>query len=272
MSLNQETNPLLQIQFRIPFDRIRAEHVEPAVEELLRDARAKLEVLAADPGPRTFENTMLAYEAITERLEYAMGVVRHLESVATYPELRTAFNAVQPAVSEFQSTILLHEGLWKTVQRYAQTDEAKSLTGTQLRFLKKTMDDFRRHGAELDAAGKARLAEIDVELSLQTTRFAEHVLDATNLFELVIGDEAKLSGLPPSAVAAARQSAEAKQIAGWRFTLQAPSYVPLLTYLDDAGIREQVYHASSVRATSGELDNRGIVTRILELRREKAQI
>jgi oligopeptidase A len=272
MSPNQETNPLLEIQFRIPFDHIRAEHVEPAVEELLRDARVKLEDLAADPSPRTFENTMLAFEGITERLEYAMSVVRHLESVATYPALRAAYNAVQPAVSAFQSSILLHEGLWKTLQRYAETEEAKSLTGTRRRFLHKTLDDFRRQGAGLDAAGKARLAEIDVEVSTLTTRFAEHVLDSTNAFELVISDEAKLRGLPPGAIAAARQSAEGKQIPGWRFTLQAPSYLPLMTYLDDAAIREQVHRAYNVRATAGELDNRGLVTRILELRREKAQL
>jgi oligopeptidase A len=272
MSANQESNPLLEIHFRIPFDRIRSEHVEPAVEELLRDAQAKLEDLAADPGPRTFANTMLAYEALTERLEFAMSVVRHLESVATYPELRAAFNAVQPAVSAFQSSILLHAGLWKTLQRYALTDEAKGLTGTRRRFLDKTMDDFRRHGAELDPDGKARLAEIDVELSTLTTRFGEHVLDSTNAFELVITDEAKLRGLPPSAIAAARQSAESKQIEGWRFTLQAPSYLPLIMYLDDAEIREQVYHANSVRATAGDLDNRGIIPRTLELRREKAQL
>src|SRR6266481_4753436 len=141
MSSLQESNPLLEIQFRIAFDRIRAEHVEPAIAELLRDARAKLEALAADAEPRTFENTMLAYEAITERLEYAMGIVRHLESVATYPEIRAALNAVQPSVSAFESSILLHEGLWKTVQRYARMEEAQNLTGTRLRFLKKTMDD-----------------------------------------------------------------------------------------------------------------------------------
>src|SRR5258708_14217786 len=158
MSPNQESNPLLEIQFRIPFDRIRATHVEPAVEELLRDAREKLETLAGDAGPRTFDNTMLAYEAITERLEYAMSVIRHLESVATYPELRAAFNAVQPAVSEFQSNILLHEGLWNTIQRYETTTEAKNLTGTRRRFLEKTIDDFKRHGAGLDPAGKVRLA------------------------------------------------------------------------------------------------------------------
>src|SRR5579863_3152689 len=116
MSSVHESNPLLEIQFQIPFDRIRAEHVEPAVDELLRDARQKLEKLGSATGPGSFDETMLAYEAITERLEYAMGVVRHLESVATYPELRAAFNAVQGPVSEFQSSILLHEGLWKTLQ------------------------------------------------------------------------------------------------------------------------------------------------------------
>jgi len=117
-----------------------------------------------------------------------------------------------------------------------------------------------------------RRGEIDVELTKVTTRFSEHVLDSTNAFELVISDEAQLAGLPESAKAAAKQSAEAKGVAGWRFTLQAPSYIPLLTYLDDASIREHVYHALSVRATSGDLDNRELLTRILELRREKAQL
>jgi len=153
MSPLQEPNPLLEIQFLIPFDRIRAAHVEPAVEKLLRDAREKLESLAASHGPRTFENTMLAYESMTERLEYAMSLVRHLEGVATYPELRAAYHAVQPAVSAFQAGILLHEGLWTVLQQYAATEEAQNLTGTRRRFLQKTIDDFRRHGAGLDAAG-----------------------------------------------------------------------------------------------------------------------
>src|SRR5438105_2586446 len=118
------SNPLLEIQYRIPFDLIRAPHVEPAIEELLRDARQQLDALASDAGARTFENTLTAYEAITERLEYAMAVVRHLESVTTYPELRAAFNAVQGPVSEFASSILLNEGLWKVLQRYAATDDA----------------------------------------------------------------------------------------------------------------------------------------------------
>ncbi|MEO7653656.1 MAG: M3 family metallopeptidase [Bryobacteraceae bacterium] len=267
-----ETNPLLKIDFRIPFDRIRAEHVETATAELLEDARGKLEALAAEDTPRAFENTMLAYEAITERLDYALAVVRHLESVATYPELRAAYNAIQAPVSAFYSSIPMHAGLWKLLQRYGATKEAKNLTGTRRRFLRKTIDNFRRHGAELDPAGKERLAEIDVELATLTTKFSENVLDATNVFELVIEDEAKLAGLPPSAIDAARQSAELKGIAGWRFTLQSPSYIAVMTYLDDAGIREMFYRAFATRAASGQFDNSAVLPRILALRRAKATL
>src|SRR6266849_605548 len=98
-----ENNPLLWPLFRIPFDQIRAEHVEPAVAELLRDARERLDALTSDPGLRTFANTMHALDRLTERLEFAMSITRHLEGVATTPELRAAYNAVQPEVSAFYS-------------------------------------------------------------------------------------------------------------------------------------------------------------------------
>jgi oligopeptidase A len=140
------------------------------------------------------------------------------------------------------------------------------------RFLTKTIDSFKRHGAELDPAGKARLKEIDVELTELTTKFSEHVLDSTNAYELVLTDEQKLTGLPPAAVAAARASAEAKGKTGWRFTLQAPSYLALMTYLDDAAIREQVWRAYNTRATSADYDNRPLLVKILELRNEKARL
>jgi oligopeptidase A len=272
MSVNTETNPLLEINFQIPFDRIRAEHVEPAVNHLLTDAQSRLEAIAKVPPPRTFGNTMQALDGMTEPLDFAMSVVKHLESVATYPELRAAYNAVQPQVSAFYSGIPLNEGLWKAVQQYAASTEAQSLSGTRRRYLTKTLEDFRRHGAELGPAGKARLEALDVELSKLTTKFGENVLDSTNEFELVVTEEAKLAGLPPTAIAAARASAESKGVKGWRFTLQAPSYIALMTYLDDAAIREQVYRAHSTRATAGNHDNRQIIGRILQLRRERATL
>ena len=259
-------NPLLEISFRVPFDKIQAAQVEPAIDELLADAARRLTETIADPHP------LHALDTMTERLEYAMSVIRHLESVATTPELRAAFNAVQPKVSAFYSSLPLNEDLWKAIQRYAATDEAKALTGTMKRYLAKTVDSFKRHGAELPPEGKARLKEIDVALTEVTTKFSENVLDSTNAYELIITDEKQLAGLPPAAVAAARASAESKEKTGWRFTLHGPSYIALMTYLDDAVIREQVWQAYNTRATVAPHDNRPLLAKILELRKEKARL
>jgi oligopeptidase A len=260
------------VEFRIPFDRIRAEHVQPAATQLLSETRSRLAALAAPDGVRTFDSTMRALDDLTEPLDWAMAVVRHLESVATYPDLRAAFNAAQPEVSAFYSGIPLNAGLWNNVKAFAATPEAAALSGERWRFLHKTVDTFRRHGADLDPAGKKRLEEIDVELTQITTKFAENVLDSTNAFELVLTKESDLAGLPPTAVASARESAQRKGLDGWRFTLQAPDYTAVMTYLDDAAVRRQVYEAFAVRATKGERDNRPIIVRILELRREKAAL
>ena len=221
-------NPLLEISFRVPFDQIQAAQVEPAIDELLADAARRLAETIASPRP------LHALDTMTERLEYAMNVVRHLESVATTPELRAAFNAVQPKVSAFYSSLPLNEDLWNAIKRYAATAEGQALTGAMKRYLTKTIDSFKRHGADLPPAGKARLKEIDVALTEATTKFSENVLDSTNAYELLLTDEKQLAGLPPAAVSAARAAAESKGKAGWRFTLHGPSYVALMTYLDDA--------------------------------------
>ena len=176
--------------------------------------KRSVDALASDSGPRTYANTMQVLDDFTNRLEYAMNIVRHLEGVATTPELRAAYNAVQPKVAAFYSSLPLNEGLWNVIKRYSLTDEAKSLVGARARFLKKTVDNFRRHGADLDADGKARLKELDIQLAQITTKFSQNVLDATNDFDLVIKDEKQLAGLPPSATGAARQSAESKGVAG----------------------------------------------------------
>jgi oligopeptidase A len=195
-----------------------------------------------------------------------------MESVCTYPQLRAAYNAVQPEVSLYYTNIVLDPGIWRILKEYSATDEAKSLTGVRARFLKKTMDAFRRSGADLNDEGKKRLQVIEVELAQVTTKFAENVLDATNAFELIIPDEAGIAGLPPSAVEAARESARAKGMEGWRFTLQAPSYTAVLTYMDSRATRETMYRSYTTRATEGAHDNRGLLVRILELRRIKAHL
>lgn len=265
-------NPLSEIQFEVPFDLIRAEHVEDAIDHHLKHARLLLDALADSDEKPSYANTLEALERLGERLDFAMGVVQHLESVATYPELRAAYNSVRPRVSEFSSSIPLNEGVWKRIRAFSDSAEAHALNPTRTRFLKKTMDDFRRSGAELKSVEKKCLLEIDVGLAKVSTKFAENVLDATNAFELMIEEREQLAGLPSTAIAAARESAEQKDKPGWRFTLQAPSFMAVMTYLDDETVREKMYRAYSRRAWQDSFDNTGNIARILHLRRQRASL
>src|SRR5690606_2500419 len=223
-------------------------------------------------APRTYENTMHAYDNATEPLERAMGMVRHLESVASTPELREAYNAVRPDVSTVYAGIPLRPKLYAAIKAFAETAEAKALTGAKARYLKKTLDDFRKSGAELDDAGKDRLRAISREMADLTSKFSQNVVDATSAFELLVENEADLAGLPPSAIEAARADAEAKGKSGYRFTLQGPSLIAVLTYLDNRDVREKVWIAYNTRAASGELNNEPLILKILELRNEHAKL
>jgi oligopeptidase A len=265
-------NPLIQLGFEIPFDQIEAAQVEPATDELLARSRVAVDGIVTNEAPRSYANTLNALEEATEMLERTSTVVGHLESVASSDALRAAYNATHPKVSAFWSELAMNDGLYRAVRAFAQTEEAAALPATEKRFLKKTLDDFRRHGAELGPEDKAKLQEIEIELTKLTTEFSQNVLDETNAFELLISDESKLAGLPDSAKQAAAENARAKGLGGWRFTLHAPSMIPVLTYLDDASIREHVWRAYNARAVSGERDNRKVIARVLELRRAKAKL
>ncbi|HEY3667391.1 MAG TPA: M3 family peptidase, partial [Polyangiaceae bacterium] len=218
-------NPLLSPTFPIPFDAIRESHMEPAVRTLLAECNAAIDAVAASQGPYTYESTLGALERASEKLELAMSLIEHLESVATTPALREAYNAVLPDVSALWSSIPLNPGLWHALDEFSKTAEAAALEPVRRRFLDKTLADFRRSGAQLEHDKKERLKAIDRELSLITTRFSQNVLDSSNDFEIVIEDEAALSGLPESAKAAAKDSAVQKGKAGYRFSLQAPSMI-----------------------------------------------
>lgn len=266
------SNPLLQVHFDVPFAALRPEHVTEAIPALLIEARAAIDAIAAHPGPRVYEATLEALDRATEPLEWAMDVVGHLESVATTPELRAAYNAVQPEVAAFEASIPLHAGLWTAVRDLAESPGMQTASPAQQRRCQKALADFRRHGAELSPEDKSRLSAIEVALSKATTTFAQNVLDSTHAFSLQVEDPTDLAGLPASAIAAARQSAAAKGQSGWRFTLQAPSYIPAMTHLRHAGIREALYRAYQTRATAAPHDNRPLVREILRLRAEKAAL
>lgn len=267
-----DNNPLLNIPFAIPFDQIDAAHVGPAAKALLAEAAANIQSVVDVKGPRTYANTFAAMDDATEGLELAMTVVGHLESVVNSPELREAYNEVQPEVSAFYSTIPLDAGLYAALKEFSKTEEGLGLTGAKRRFVDNTLADFKRQGAELGPDGKARLEQISRSLAEHTSKYSQNLLDSTNAFELIVTDEAQLAGLPGSAKAAARQSAEEKGKEGWRFTLQAPSVIPVMSYLDDRGIREKVYRAYNTRATESGRANPEQIVEILKLRREQSDL
>lgn len=262
-------NPLLRPTRPLPFDRVLPEHVIPAIEQLITESQQALDAIA-EQNDLSYDGTFGALERASEDLEIAMGMVEHLESVSTSSALREAYNAVQPQVSAFYSGIILHAGLYQALSASAQTLDQAQLSPLMQRHVRKTLEDFRRHGAELDPADKARLKEIDQELSEKTTRYGQNVLDGTNAFELYVEKE-RLQGLPDFAIAAARQSAKEKGKDGYRLTLQAPSVIPVLTYADDRELRRTIHFAFNSRGR-GKFDNLKLVRDILRLRKARAQL
>lgn len=265
-------NPLLNRDFHIPFDQIRAEHIEPGVREALAHAEQELKSLTGYVQTRTFDNTLGALDRLTEKLGRVVGTAYHLNSVNSTPEIRQAFNAVLPEFSAFYAKLPLNDKLWQAVRSYADTPEAKALTGVYQRHLEKTLDDFIRNGANLPPKDKTRIEAIQTELSQLQTQFSEHVLDATNQYELIVVDESQLAGLPENAKKQARADAQAHGKEGWRFGLQVPSFLPFMKHIENRALRETMYHNYSNRASEGELDNKPLIDKILALRRELAQL
>lgn len=265
-------NPLLLPQHPLPFDQIEAVHVEPALVALVEQAQGRIAAISADTAPATWENTLQLLEDATLPLEVTGGIVEHLESIATTPALRAAYNATLPLVTAFWTSIALDAGLYARIRELSSSPDCSKLDPVRLRLLTKTVDEFRRHGAELDEPGKAKLRAFDEELSRLTAQFSQNVLDATNAFEYVTSEVGALSGLPESALTEARQSAMSKGQSGYRFTLHAPSLLAVLTYADDADLRERLWVANDMRCRQGPFDNSRLVVKILELRRQKAAL
>jgi oligopeptidase A len=270
--MTTQANPLLSDQFRIPFHLIRAEHVEPGIRQALSEAQEGIEAIAADPDPPSWQNTLQRLDRVVERLARRVTPASHLVSVAETPELRAAYNAILPEISAFWSRLPLHEGLWKRLKAYADSERSSTLQGLQRRHLDKTVQDFRRAGAELAPEGKKRLEDLRVELAKLQQRFSENVLDATAEYELLVEDEARLAGVPASARKRARAKAEDKGEKGWLLTLDAPSVEPILKYCEDRELRREIQTAYTARCRGGEYDNRPLIARILRLREELAKI
>jgi len=267
-----QQNPLVDIPFSIPFPELKADQIEPAVDTLIARSDKRISELEALATAPTFETFIEPLERASEELELTASVVSHLESVNSYPEWRAAYSAIQQPLSLFSSRVTLSEPLFKLLKAFATSEQMDSLTPVEKRYVNKLLDDFKRQGAELSPEQKERLKAIDVELAEVTNRFSQNTLDATNQPQWVFADAQKLQGLPPTALEGAAQSAQDKGLTGYRLTLHGPSYVATLTYLEDSSLREEIYRAYVTRASSGATDNAPHLLRIMELRRERAEL
>ncbi len=267
-----ETNPILVGGFRVPFDAIEAEHVQPGVERALADAQAEIDAISSDRGIPTWADTVARLDRAVERLAERITPVTHLMAVAETPALREAYNEVLPQISAFWSRLPLNEALWERVKAYADTDEARGLRGLRRRHLDKTVRDFERAGADLPPDAKKRLEQARVELAQLQQTFSENVLDATAAFELLVEDESRLEGVPEAPKRRARARARERGKKGWLLTLDYPSVEPILKYCRDRELRREILIAFSTRCRDGQHDNRGIIARILRLRDESAEI
>ncbi len=268
-------NAFLDSSFHIRWSELKPEAVAPGISAALADAQAAIDEIARlDAARVTFENTFLALERATEALTVAWGKVTHLQAVADCPPLREAHNAMLPKVTAFYAAIPLNAPLWSRLKAFAQSPVAAQVQGVRRRFLDETVRDFTQAGADLPAEQRARLEALQGELAQLTQKYSENVLDATNAWQLIVppGDEARLAGLPAHAKAAARRSAEAKGLEGWRFTLHMPSLEPLLTYATDEALRREAWTASAAVGAQAPHDNTPLIRRILALRAEKAAL
>jgi len=272
-ALHPSGNPLLDFSGLPRFAEIRPEHVSPAVEALLAQARAAVAV--AESAAPSWEAFISPLEDAHERLGRAWGQVSHLHGVMDTPPLREAYNTNLPKISQYWTELGQNLKLFAKYHALKNAPAYAGLTAARRRVVDNALRDFKLSGAELDATQKLRFAAIQEELSKLGAKFSENLLDATNAWSIAVEEEKRLAGIPADALQAAREAAQKDGRAGWKFTLHMPSYFPVLQYADDRALRETLYRASATRASEfgkPEWDNTALITRILALRREAAQL
>ena len=269
------TNPLLDFNGLPRFATIRTEHITPAVEALLTENRALIKRLTATSVAATWEGFVAPLEDANERLGRAWGVVGHLHGVLDSPELREAYNANQPGIVQYWTELGQNLALFEKYKALRASAEFASLNGQQQKIIDNEIRDFRLSGAELSEEKKQRYAQIMDELARLSTKFSENVLDATNAFSTTVEDLADVAGIPEDSLEPAAQAAQKAGAKGWKFTLHAPSYMPVMQYADNRDLRARIYRAHVTRASEfGKLDwdNTPLIAQILKLRNEAAQL
>lgn len=270
------TNPLLDFSGLPKFNVIQPNHVTPAIDALLTDAQAQIDQLVKMRAHPTWQNFVRPLFDATEKLGRVWGQVQHLHSVVDTAALREVYNENLPKLSTFWTALGQNEGLLKQFRKLRQSPKFEQLNLVQQKVVENELRDFRLGGAELPDAQKQRFMEIQANLATLGAKFGEHVLDATNQYQMFIEKEADLAGLPADVIAASKALAVALEKPNtWVFTLHAPSYIPFMQYAEARRLREQLYKAYVTRASefgAPELDNSHIILDTLPLRHEEAQL
>ncbi len=270
-------HPFLHSKRPIDWTSLKTENLVPDIKTAITGAEHGLDLIEQLPLEECdYQRVIVEMEEAVRILTESWSLARHLSSVRTSPDYRKAYNEVLPEVSDFFSGLCLREKLWERVQRVSEKGPLPT-DPVELRHLKETRRDFEDAGAKLDAEGKGRLRVLEAKLASTTQKFTENVLDSTEAWELVITDRARLEGLPGSALLAARENAKenghgSDDSPAWRFSLQAPSYLPILQHAHSEELRREVWEAATRIGNDGKHENLPLVVEILRLRREKVEL
>jgi len=269
------SNPLLEMTGLPPFSRITPDLVEPAIDNLLQHNRTQIQRLLESRQDYTWENLVEPLERLEDRLSRVWSPVSHMNSVVNNEQMRAAYNACLPKLSDYATELGQNTALCNAYQQVAQHQER--LDASQRKLLDNALRDFHLSGVDLPEEKKRRFKEISQELSRLTSKYEENLLDATHAWSKLNTDEAELAGLPNSAKALAKQTATQREQEGYLLTLEFPSYLPVMSYADNRELRREVYQAYATRASdqgphAGQWDNSEIMEQILALRHEQAQL
>ncbi|MBC7756434.1 MAG: M3 family metallopeptidase, partial [Bdellovibrio sp.] len=269
------SNPLLHFSGLPKFNEINSAHVSPALDTLLNEGKQTIEALATSADAPTWQNFALKLEDLDEKVSRAWSQVGHLNAVVNSPELREAYNANLAKLTDFYSDLSQDERLYAKYKAIHASAAFAKLNQAQQKIIANEVRDFKLGGAELSPKQKIRFKAISEELSKLASKFEENVLDTTNEYALYVQDKAELAGIPDDVLETALEAAKVDSKEGFKFTLHFPSYLPALQYADNRALREKLYRAYATRASEfgkPEFDNTPIITQLLKLKQEEAQM
>ncbi|WP_298394222.1 M3 family metallopeptidase [Flavobacterium sp.] len=256
-----------------PFSQIKLEDYKPAFIENIAQAKAEIDAIITNSEAPTFENTIVALDFAGEQLDRLSSIFFNLNSAETCDEMQKIAQEVSPLLTEFSNDIALNEDLFKRVKAVYDQKDSLNLTTEQATLLDKKFKGFSRNGALLNEEDKLKLREIDTELAKIKLTYGENVLAETNNYQLHITNEADLKGLPDGAKEMAASLAKSKELEGWVFTLDFPSYLPFVTYVENRELRKEIAIAAGKKSfQDNEFDNKENVKRIVELRHKRANL